>query len=174
MNDFEYEALERQWAPLLRRFASWRIPGMDYDDIMQEMRIVLLKARQGYDEGKHTKFITFLYTSCLNTALKLFYKAGEGAHPRKSTVPQSVVDPLCGGDHGDGEACPWCARQRDLYARDDLNMIDLLSNASPEAKAIAGLIIGGNTSRRAWSDAGMTRRQITDGANELKALLKGG
>ena len=174
MTDFEYEALERQWTPMLRKFASWRIPGMDYADIMQEMRIVLTKAQQRYDSGKKAKFITFLYTSCLNTALKLLYKAGNGMHPRKSTIPPALTDTLCDGDHGDGVRCLLCASQQDLSVNDDLSMIDLLSGASPEAKAIAGLVLYGNTSRRSWGDAGLTRRQITDGTNELKVLLKGG
>ena len=98
----DFEDLERQWAPLLRKFARWRIPGMEQSDIMQEMRIVLFNARRSYDDSKNAKFSTFLYTSCLNTALKLFYRAGEGAKPRKGTIPRSLVDPLCPGDHGDG------------------------------------------------------------------------
>ncbi len=174
MTDFEYEALERQWTPMLRKFASWQIPGMDYADIMQEMKVVLVKAQQRYDSGKKAKFITFLYTSCLNTALKLLYKAGKGRYPRKSTVPPSLVDSLCNGDHGDGVHCLLCASQQDLSMNDDLSMINLLSNASREARTIAGLVLYGNTSRRSWTDAGLTRRQIIDGTNELKVLLKGG
>jgi DNA-directed RNA polymerase specialized sigma24 family protein len=170
----DYETLEERWRPLLRKIAMWRIPGMDYDDVMQEMRIVLFNAQKNYDPGKHAKFITFLYVSCLNTALKLLYKAGEGAKPRKSTVPQSVVDPLCDGDHGDSISCSWCAAQGSAFAMDDLSVMDLLSHATPEAKTIAGLILRGDTSKRAWFDHGLSRRQIRNGSMELQSLLKGG
>ncbi len=170
----DYKRLEEQWSSLLRKFASWRIPGMDYDDVMQEMRVVLFNADRNYDPGKNAKFITFLYTSCLNTALKLLYKAGGGSKPRKATVPQSITDPLCDGDHGDSIACSWCAAQQNLMAVDDMSMVDLLSNASAEAQTIAGLVLSGNGSRRAWSDFGLTRMQITSGTRELKTLLKGG
>ena len=168
-----YEELESQWLPLLRKFA-WQIPGMDHDDVMQEMRIVLFNAKRRYDQGKNTKFLTFLYVSCLNTALKLLYKAGGGKKPRKSTVPQSLIEPLCDGEHGDGVSCSWCAAQSGVLATDDLSMIDLLSGATLEARTIAGLILAGDTSKRAWTDFGLTGKQIRNGATELGTLLRGG
>ena len=170
----EYDKLEDQWAPLLRKFASWRIPGMAYDDVMQEMRIVLFNAGRSYRPGGNAKFSTFLYTACLNTALKLLYKAGGGLRPRKSTVPQALIDPLCGGDHGDDVACQWCATQHGVLATDDLSMINLLSDATLETRAVADLILAGKTSRRSWADSGLTKGQIHDGATELKTLLREG
>ncbi len=166
-----YEKLERQWSPLLNKFASWRIPGMDRDDLMQEMRIVLFNAEKNYKPVGRAKFLTFLYTACLNTALKLLYKAGGGSRPRKSTVPQALIDPLCDGEHGDGVACSWCAAQQGVLATDDLSVVDLLSGSTLEARTVAGLILSGETSRRSWVNFGLTGKQIQNGATELKTLL---
>jgi len=170
----DFRALETQWTPLLRKFASWRIPGMEYEDIMQEMRIVLFNVQRNYDQTKNTKFLTFLYASFLNTALKLLYKSGEGCKPRKGTIPQGIINPLCDGKHDEGVGCSWCMAQQSMSVVDDVSMIDLLSHASYEAQAIAGFIIRGDTNKKGWTNFGLTGGQIISGTRELRKLLKEG
>ena len=62
MDNAEYGTLEAQWEPLMRKFAGWSVPNMDFEDIMQEMRIVLIKSQRRFNKSKNTKFITFFYT----------------------------------------------------------------------------------------------------------------
>jgi hypothetical protein len=204
MNDVEYEALEAQWMPLLRKFAAWPVPGMDADDIMQELRIILLRSQERYDTGKHTKFITFLFTSCLNKMLKLLRDSGHGSDPYMKYVPAHAVFPVCEGEHTalDGSCGnAWCTApelQRFGYETEglsDLDLVHLFGNVSDDAKWLIGLIARESVTtwdqdkdaaefhhkkvtKRPWSRSKASRimgaNRVKRGLNELKVVLKGG
>lgn len=70
ISSIPFETLEKQWTPLLHKFARWHIPGFTRDDLLQELRIVLLEAKQKYDADKGS-FKTFLFRNCLNHMLNL-------------------------------------------------------------------------------------------------------
>ncbi|KKM73682.1 hypothetical protein LCGC14_1407930, partial [marine sediment metagenome] len=47
-SEMSYPELETQWLGMLRRF-TWNIDGMDSEDVLQELRIVLMLAQKKYD-----------------------------------------------------------------------------------------------------------------------------
>ncbi len=182
MNDSEYEALEAQWTPLLRKFARWAIPGMDSEDIMQELRIVLLKCQRKYDadETKQTKFITLLYGSCLNIMLNLLRDRGMGLKPYLKYVPEWAISSICEGEHGgvrcDNLRCTASQMRGDEPKVQNLNdpiILSLLEHASNDARWLAGLIL-----RDKWSIPEVKKRigkeRVEKGIKELKVMLKTG
>ena len=190
MNDAEYEALEAQWTPLLSRFASWSVPGMDHEDIMQELRIILLRSQERYDAGKHTKFITFFYTACLNKMLKLLRDSGMGSAPRQKWVPPNQIFPMCEGDHRGGRCdSSYCTASglessREAGGLSDLDLIHLFGNVSEDAKWLIGLIArepvttASQGKNPRWSKSKvikvMGHKRFKQGIEELKVVLKGG
>ena len=149
MGDVDYEALEAQWTPLLQKFASWPIPGMDRDDIMQEMRIVLLNCRRLYDKNKNIKFMTLLYGSCLKIMLNLLRDSGSGSKPYMKYVPASMLLPLCEGEHKSGAGTcdnDWCTApelkrvEHEAEGLSDLDLVTLFGGMSDDAKWLIGLI----------------------------------
>lgn len=191
MNDAEYVALEEQWAPLLRKFAGWAVPGMDHEDIMQELRIILLRSQERYNTGKHTKFITFFYTACLNKMLKLLRDSGMGGAPRQKWVPPYQIFSMCEGDH-QNDRCDnvWCtasaleAGSHEAHGLSDLDLVNLFGGMSDDAKWLIGLIAresvttGDQDKSLRWSKSSavkaMGRKRFKQGINELKVVLKGG
>lgn len=165
-----YEDLEAQWAPMLHRFARWNIPGKDYDDLYQEMRIVLFKSQQTYDPAKGAKFITFLWRGCLNKIRKIRHQA-IGV---QKAVPEGMLDRLCDGDHGPHEHgyCLWC--QQLPSVEDDNEVFELLTGAPREAQWLAGLIFYGESHRWEWRRRGMTDKQIESGTEALKQFMQRG
>lgn len=181
MNDAEYAELETQWEPLMRKFASWSVPNMDYEDIMQEMRIVLFKSQRRFDKSKNTKLITFFYMVFLNRVLGLLRDSGSGSKPYMKYVPASMVFPLCEGGHGEGGTCEnlWCtalAVQR-LGQEDrrlsDLSLSQAFDGVSNDAKRLANLII-----KDRWSATEVKKimgtKRAKEGIAELKLVLRGG
>ena len=61
------EDLEDRYGGLLNRYAGYQISGMGRDDVMQELRVVLLKCQRGF-QFKHRSGAAF--TSYLTNALK--------------------------------------------------------------------------------------------------------
>jgi len=191
MNDVEYAELEAQWIPLLNKFARWPIAGMSREDIMQEMRIILLKSRRRFDKSNNTKFITFFYTACLNKMLKLLRDNGMGAEPRQKWVPPYQTFPLCDGEHRGGECgSGWCTgyefKQVEVETEglSDLDLLNLFGNMSDDAKWLIGLITRepvlcnaqGKNSRwgKSMATQAMGHKRFKRGMNELKVILKGG
>jgi DNA-directed RNA polymerase specialized sigma24 family protein len=165
-----YEELETQWAPMLHRFARWNIPGKDYDDLLQEMRIVLFKSQQTYDPKKGAKFITFLWRGCLNRIRKIRHQA----IGTLKAIPQDKLVGLCDGDHAPTESpyCPWCKRLP--ITEDDVEVFELLEGAPREAQWLAGLVLYGESNRWEWKRRGMTDEQIESGTEALKQFMQRG
>ena len=168
-----YEQLEEQWQPLLRKFASWAIPGMGFEDIMQEMRIVLYKTQQNFNPRKRVKFITFLYRALLNRALQLLHVAGSGSNPRQRTVPPGAVMPMCTGYHEDVQHRHRCFICSDpvFAVQVDTELTELLAGASPSAVAVGQLIARGNATLDECRRA-MPTGQADAGIQELRSLLR--
>lgn len=191
MDNTEYGVLEAQWEPLMRKFAGWSVPNMDSEDIMQEMRIVLLKSQSRFNESKNTKFITFFYTACLNKMLKLLRDSGMGSAPRQKWVPPYQVFPLCDGEHRSGECgVGWCTGHElsqsvnEAEGLSDLDLLALFGNMSDDAKWLVGLIARESVSydtqdkRPRWAKSMAARtmgpKRFKQGINELKVVLRGG
>ena len=82
-NNMEYNELEKQWSRLLNKFSQrYVIPGYDQEDIMQELRMTLVRANELHDPKK-SKFITYLY-SALNSKCKQLYRDVQG---RQKHIP---------------------------------------------------------------------------------------
>ncbi len=149
MDDAEYAKLEAQWAPLLNKFAGWPIAGMSREDIMQELRIVLLNCQRLYDKNKNVKFMTLLYGSCLKIMLNLLRDSGSGSKPYMKYVPASMLLPLCEGEHkSESGMCEndWCTApelkrvEREAEGLSDLDLVTLFGGMSTDAKWLIGLI----------------------------------
>ena len=70
------DELMRQWEPKVQRFASTTyIAGLDRDDLIQELRIAIVKAAQGFEEDRGVLFHTYLHTAMVNTIRTLISKA---------------------------------------------------------------------------------------------------
>jgi len=114
--------LIKQWEPKVQRFVNnTYIPGMDREDLAQELRIVILKAANRYDETKKTSFHTYLHTSMVNTIRTL--------HTKSSRKPRYVAS--LGASNGDdglsesGTTSYYEAEDEDDAIEDLLDKIDL-------------------------------------------------
>lgn len=72
-----YEDLENQYLPLMVRMAQRYVPGLDFEDRLQELRVILYKCHIGYDPTKlserasYAGFMSYLTGSLLNMSNKL-------------------------------------------------------------------------------------------------------
>ena len=70
--------LIKQWEPQVHKVArNVSVVGMDYEDIVQELRIGVMKAAKGYKEDSGVLFHTYLYKTLMNTASTLITKASK-------------------------------------------------------------------------------------------------
>jgi RNA polymerase sigma factor (sigma-70 family) len=70
--------LIKQWEPQVHKVArTVSVVGMDYEDIVQELRIGVMKAAKGYKEDSGVLFHTYLYKTLMNTASTLITKASK-------------------------------------------------------------------------------------------------
>tara|TARA_Y100000034_G_scaffold92039_1_gene111135 strand:+ start:1442 stop:2047 length:606 start_codon:yes stop_codon:yes gene_type:complete len=70
------DELIQQWEPKVQRLVGQTyIPGFDREDLAQELRIVIVKAAERFDESKNTSFHTYLHTSMVNTLRTLHTKS---------------------------------------------------------------------------------------------------
>jgi len=145
----EFEALARQWHPLLHRYASWHIKGVDYDDIYQELLLTLNKASEKYDPTAGAQFSTYINRAFGNTLKRLNWRR----NGVKSRIPATALQPL---------------EDLDASSRDDelIGLIELMVGASPTAREV-GLYITG------YSDEKLTDEQVQAGLSEFRTLLGG-
>tara|TARA_R110002020_G_scaffold280226_1_gene495990 strand:+ start:150 stop:707 length:558 start_codon:yes stop_codon:yes gene_type:complete len=105
------DELIKQWEPKVQRLASnTYVVGYDRDDIVQELRIAIVKAAQGFEEDRGVLFHTYLHTAMTNTVRTLISKAqrqlttdsldvtwttlGDDDQPHQSTkILQALADP---------------------------------------------------------------------------------
>lgn len=84
-----YEELEKQFSPMMKKFAGeFKNYGLDFDDIMQELRIALWKAQDKFDATRGAaKFSTYVYRAFTTTAGKM----SEKITMRKKRVHPSLL-----------------------------------------------------------------------------------
>jgi RNA polymerase sigma factor (sigma-70 family) len=158
--DKNYIELEEQYKALLNKFAyKAYIPGIEKEDIYQELRLTLSSAQKKFDPNKNTKFITYLY-GAFNSKLRQLYRDTQG---RKKHIPNKAISYF--GD----ENFTFYPSIEDSYSK-----IDLLTGLCPEAYTLATLIMEGANKRKDWVDAGMTNKEIKTGIQYLKQALQGG
>ena len=163
VKDIPFEKFEAQWEGMLFKFARWNT-GMEQEDVYQELRILLFRAQGLFDPSKGAAFSTYLYNGCLNKVRNL-----EGRVKNiRSRIPPAMVSPLCTDEVCLGYSCAHV----ELETTDDVEALELLSDASLEARWIAALVLRGETRRRDWTEFGMTPEQIKVGVKELKGLLR--
>lgn len=165
VKSMSYIELEEQWGGMLHKFAQWKVPGLEYDDVKQELRIVLYKAQQKYNSKFNASFTTYIYRAFLNKVRKL-----EDRTNALKRIPMNSLLPLCDSGHDEGVWCLTCTYPPMAY--DDTELLDLLGHASPEAQQIAVMSLRGETTRSAWTESGLSNEQIKTGLKELKGLIR--
>ena len=83
MNNIEItNGLIEKWEPKIHRMlATTSIQGMHKDDLVQELRIVILKAAKKYNPNKKDSFNTYLHTAMVNTIRNFISQAQKRIHP---------------------------------------------------------------------------------------------
>jgi len=67
--------LIQQWEPKIQKMISnLYIVGMDKDDLIQELRIAIIKAAKSFDQNREYKFHTYLHTTMINHIRTLISK----------------------------------------------------------------------------------------------------
>lgn len=155
IKDIPFRTLESLWEPLLHKFACWNITGVEYNDLLQEMRVVLWRVQQKYSSLSKASFKTYLYRACLN---KMFTIHRDNHRKRRN--PGELVMSLEGRKIEEGLFAP------DLL--DDVETYSMLSNSSKETKLLAFSILNDMS-----FEEYLTSEQIEIGIKELKELLKG-
>ncbi len=171
----DYEALEQTWTPLLHKIARWGVPGLEIDDVLQELRLTLLSTQQRYDSTKGATFMTYLYRACKNKVLKLRKEANaKGRVPVHQQVRLMAAAP--GADFQEG-GCPDRGCRDSHYQVADPGQssgdeTDLLVGLSPATRRLAELIIQNETKRADWIYYGLSTIQINAGLAELRVALR--
>ena len=74
--------LIEKWEPKIHRIlATTSIKGMHKEDLVQELRIVILKAAKKFDPTKKVSFHTYLHTAMINTIRTFISQAQKRIHP---------------------------------------------------------------------------------------------
>ena len=83
MNNIQItNGLIEKWEPKIHRMlATTSIQGMHKDDLVQELRIVILKAAKKYNPNKKASFHTYLHTAMVNTIRTFISQAQKRIHP---------------------------------------------------------------------------------------------
>jgi RNA polymerase sigma factor (sigma-70 family) len=83
MNKIEIsDALIEKWEPKIHRMlATTSVQGMHKEDLVQELRIVILKAAKKFNPNKKTSFHTYLHTAMINTIRTFISQAQKRIHP---------------------------------------------------------------------------------------------
>lgn len=67
--EIEFKEKFNEWKPLLLKTCRQILAddkSLDYDEVMSELKIILLKSMRGFDPSKKNKFITYLMTALRN------------------------------------------------------------------------------------------------------------
>lgn len=87
--------LIKQWEPQVHKVArNVSVVGMDYEDILQELRIGVMKAAKGYKEDSGVLFHTYLYKTLMNTASTLITKAAKQYRAMPTVSMSDDIDSL--------------------------------------------------------------------------------
>lgn len=135
------EDLEDRYGGLLNRYAGYQISGLGRDDVMQELRVVLLKCQRGF-QFKHRSGAAF--TSYLTNALKhkvwnLSIRASRSSH-LWATFPED--------DTPDGQSSDRIIGLEDNSAALDMAAVDdrlAFRGLSPKAgELVRRVVVEGN------------------------------
>jgi len=75
------DQLIEQWEPKIHRVLSaTSIQGMEKEDLVQELRIVIVKAAKKFDPSKKASFHTYLHTAMINTIRTFISQAQKRIH----------------------------------------------------------------------------------------------
>jgi len=123
------------------KVARWSFPGMDTDDISQEIRLICFQALQKYDLSKEGKGVFYFLAKCVDNRL---YNHGRGIYfdnnPPCTRCPDyNKVTKICCGSPRKSEYDLRMARRRAID-----NPISLHSAAS-EDESISDILYGTNT-----------------------------
>lgn len=157
MIDEPFESFEKRWKKLTRRF-TWKLPGMDEEDVRQELRVALFKAYESFDSSKG-KLNTYLWRALSNTVGNL--RAKTQRRKRSSTVEVVPLDSVLGKRGEPSYRVQFTA---------DLDLDNLLAKAPQAAKKLAKLIISDES--KATIEQKLTRRELEQGKAYLRAALQ--
>ena len=111
------DELIEQWEAQTHKIArTISIIGMDYDDIVQELRMGVMKAAKGYKEESGVIFHTYLYKTLMNTASTLITRASK-KHRAMPTIPMP--------DGFDEKVLDEKDESKDMEVLDMLDQLDL-------------------------------------------------
>ena len=80
-----------QWEPKVQKMASnTYINGLDREDLVQELRVAIVKAAQGFEEDRGVLFHTYLHTAMTNTIRTLISKAQR--YPQTASADETYSD----------------------------------------------------------------------------------
>ena len=162
MNNIEItNGLIEKWEPKIHRMlATTSIQGMHKDDLVQELRIVILKAAKKYNPNKKASFHTYLHTTMMNTLRTLIVKA-----QRKHIETQSMEE-LLDPEYND---LPSNKIQQALGIEDDsfeyFETLELIENShlSPKEEQFILLRL-----------EGLTMEEITEDLHESAYTIRAG
>jgi len=119
------DKLIEQWEPKIHRIlATTSIQGMDKEDLVQELKIVIVKAAKKFNPNKKTSFHTYLHTAMINTIRTFISQAQKKIHP--SSMDKLIV-------YSESEYVPFKISKalEDIKAEafiDEIEIFDILDN----------------------------------------------
>jgi DNA-directed RNA polymerase specialized sigma24 family protein len=140
---------------------QYKITGYDTDDIIQELRLSLLRAQQLFKPNGKASFMTYLYRA-FDFKMKLLYRNVQG---RKKDIPENRILYINDKHHMDIEVS-----QLD----ENLDTAELLAGLGKEARKLSEQILQGNTTPKEWLAAGLSEGDIEHGKQELIIALTDG
>ena len=157
---FTFEYLDNKYKPLMHKFINkYRIPGYEKDDLLQELRLTLLNAQKLFKPEKGVKFMTYLHKA-FDSKMKHVYRDVQG---RKKDIPHNRISYMGIGSY-----------KEIATIEKQFETIDLITGLGKEATKISEQILKGNTSKRSWLAAGLSREEIEYGNQELAIALTDG
>jgi len=86
------DSLIKQWEPKINRMIStYKINGIDRDDLAQELRICILKAAKKFDPDRNVTFHTYLHRTMVNTIRTLATKSKRNLNNEASYLGQTFA-----------------------------------------------------------------------------------
>ena len=138
---------------------KYRIPGYDTDDIIQELRLSLLRAQQLFNPDRKVSFMTYLYTA-FDFKMKLLYRTVQG---RKKDIPVNRISYI----YEENIIEPHMIDK-------NLDTVELLAGLGKEARKLSEQILRGNVNKKSWLAAGLSEEEIEHGTQELIIALTDG
>ena len=157
-----------QWEPKVQKMASKTyINGLDRDDLVQELRVAIVKAAKGFEEDRGVLFHTYLHTAMTNTIRTLLSKAQR--YPQ--TVSADETFPNLAG--GAGDLPTQSAAGREALTdfsdfTDDIDFTDILNSIglSEIEHTFINLRLEGLTMGEISDDLGESAYKIRQGVRE--------